>query len=243
MLKPQHHQSMCFVIRGLWLGAALLTAGHLLNWAIGGRLSVETINLFLAKFHLDSENSVAAWFSSLLLTFVAAGWLVLAGVKYRNVGERMPWRLMLLAAVFVLLSCDETASLHELLIAPVRNGLGVGGILHLAWIIPAMGFLMVLGLVVWPLYFQVSPTLRRGAIIAGMLFVGGAIGAEMVGGKMISEGDYGSFAYILTITFEEGLEIVGLLFMLTTMSRDLDPARVTQEAKSGVTATAGVQAA
>ncbi|MEM6459952.1 MAG: hypothetical protein AAF710_11250 [Planctomycetota bacterium] len=217
-------------VKWLWVVAGVLLLFHFLNRLIHGGLSIETLNILLAKFHLDSENSVTAWFSSVLLLLVGAGWLVLYFCKYRRQERPDTWRFGLLAVVFVVLSCDESASLHELLIVPVRRGLGVGGLLYYAWIIPATVFLACLAVVVAPLLRRVSATLRWGSIMAGAVFVGGAIGAEMFGGKITAGGGFDSPGYFLVMTIEEVCEITGVLLMLTVMSRDLGVTETSAEA-------------
>jgi hypothetical protein len=113
-----------------------------------------------------------------------------------------------------LLSLDETAQLHELSIAPLRERFHTTGFLYYAWIVPAgicvgifasayVGFLAKLP----------RPTARL-IVLAGVLYVGGALGVESVSGKQASlYGEY-SAGYHAIITIEELLEMSGLIVFI-----------------------------
>jgi hypothetical protein len=63
-------------------------------------------------------------------------------------GRRFARRWILLGVIFVLLSLDETASFHEMLIHPVRGRLNLEDIeiFHFAWVVPALALLGVLAI-------------------------------------------------------------------------------------------------
>lgn len=72
-------------------------------------------------------SSFALLFSSILLTIIA--------IAHRKNGSAYLWWLGL-AMIFLFLSIDEIASIHELLGKPVRESLGTSGLLFYAWLIP-----------------------------------------------------------------------------------------------------------
>ena len=69
----------------------------------------------MAAFDLDGEGSLAVWFSSMTLTLAAAVALLVYTVRrFRRDDYHGRYRVWIWAAsVFLLMSIDETASLHE----------------------------------------------------------------------------------------------------------------------------------
>ena len=93
----------------------------------------EGVGLSLDGVHAGEANvptlysSVALLSSSMLLAFIALA-------HKRNGSSSLPW--VGLALVFLFLSVDEIASIHEKLGGPVRELLGTSGLLYFAWFIP-----------------------------------------------------------------------------------------------------------
>jgi hypothetical protein len=80
------------------------------------------------------------------------------------------------------MSLDETATLHEKLLHPVRNALHAEGFFYFAWVIP--GALFVLGFLAVTFGFlrRLAADTRRRFLVAGFIYVSGSLGMEMVGG-------------------------------------------------------------
>ena len=100
--------------------------------------------------------------------------------------------------------------MHEWLIGPVRRTLDVSGIFHFAWVIPAICVLAIGLLIYIPFLRYLAPALRNLFIIAGLLYLSGAIGLEMLGGAAAS-GTLDRFIYQFSMPFEELLEMLGLV--------------------------------
>lgn len=166
---------------------------------------------------LDSEQSLPAFFSTLLL-FTSALLLILIARLDRDAPERASkWRV--LAGGFLLMSLDEACSIHERLILPVRHLLGDGelGLFYFAWVIP--GSLVVVAVA---LYFRrflrtLPARVRRRFLAAGALYVGGAIGIELFGGRHAEMYGMSNSGYVLLVALEEGLEIVGVLVFIRAL--------------------------
>jgi hypothetical protein len=67
-------------------------------------------------------------------------------------------------------------------------------------------------------------------LASGAIYVTGAIGLELPGGKFYEAGGIASFGHSMTSTFEEVLELIGIaLFiyaLLSYMSRQFRPLRI-----------------
>ena len=174
---------------------------------------------FLSVFDLGNENNVAAWFSSALL-LTAAALLALIWATRRPGEPRRAW--LALALLFVLLSADETAAMHERLIEPLQRGLDTGGTaFHYAWVIPGIAFVVVVAALCLPFLRRLPPVTRNGFLLGGALFVAGAIGLEMAMGVLLEEVGQG-FLTGVTALGEETLELLGVTVFIATLLHHLE---------------------
>jgi heme A synthase len=161
---------------------------------------------------IDREYNIPTVFSSLLLLLVA---LVLAIVtrleKARTSSAVLYWSI--LSWGFLFMAIDEIGSLHERLISPIRKLLGDRslGIFYFAWIIPAMMLIVILALFFWRFWIHLSRKIRKNLLIASILYLGGCIGCEMLGGYYAELYGFQNFGYGLIASMEEGLEMLGAI--------------------------------
>lgn len=55
--------------------------------------------------------------------------------------------------------------------------------------------------------------------LSGSIFVSGAIGFEMLGGKIVSENGKGTLIYVMFYTLEEFMELLGVVLFIFTLLR------------------------
>jgi hypothetical protein len=96
------------------------------------------------------------------------------------------------------------------------------GYLTFAWVVPGALFVLVLGLI----YLRFLLDMPRGRaalfVIAGGLYVCGAIGMEMLGGDYAFEnGTIETARYLLLTSVEETMEMGGLLLFAYVLMRGL----------------------
>ncbi|MGP3699685.1 hypothetical protein [Rhodobacter sp. NSM] len=173
------------------------------------------------RLDVDFEGSVYTWFSGMLLLLVG---LVSLAIAARALAERDTWRFhwLGLGLVFLILSMDETLSLHEQLSGAMATGEQEESWLYFRWVVPVG--LGVLAFAVSYLRFLANLPRQIAVlmVVSGALFVGGAIGMEILAGKLVSGGGeaiYDGIAYRLLTNVEEGLEVAGVLLFLHTLFR------------------------
>lgn len=167
-------------------------------------------------FWLDREHNVPSWFSSSLLWTCGVTLLLIAMIKQNKITEYV-FHWALLGLVFLVLSMDEAIAMHEWLIEPVRNALGVSGIFHFAWIIPAIILLLIGGIFYIPFLRYLPTNLRVLFILSGAIFLLGAIGMEMIGGAAMS-GEISIDHYQIFMPIEELCEMLGLVLFIHGLS-------------------------
>ena len=165
---------------------------------------------------VDVERSLYTWFSQLMLAGAAV--LLLDTGNRVLPRDRLTGRyLIFLGCVFILLSIDEALALHELLSSRVKGVVGVASpYLMFAWVIPA-GVLCLVGLAASVPFLRRLPVrVRTLMLLSAALFLGGAIGMEMVGGKIFHDHgeDVTVLPYRLAVAVEEGLEGLGVLLFI-----------------------------
>lgn len=174
-------------------------------------------------FHLDEERNIPTLFSTLLLLAAAA---LLAWTRHQEKlqGSRDAAKWTVLALGFTYIAIDEFGHIHENLILPGRELLGDGApnIFHYAWVIPATA--IVLGLAAYFLGFllRLPAATRLGFIVAGVLFVGGAIGFEMLEGRHDTLYGERNLTYMAYVTIEETLEMAGVIVFIHALLHYID---------------------
>lgn len=173
--------------------------------------------------HLNNESNLPTWFSTVLLLGCAAMLAVIASAARRGALTH-PGHWIFLAFIFLLLSIDESARVHERTIVPLRRALDTGGLFYYAWVVPAIGFLVVLAAAYLRFLLALPPPVRTLVVCAAAVYLGGALGVEMLGAAWAEAHGATGLEYDLLVTVEESLEIGGLVifaFALLQFMSDL----------------------
>lgn len=198
----------------LWLASlAVIAAGIFREWYVF-QFGTESFLKDLRHIALNAEYCLPAWYSSLLL-ISAAGLLALATASAARNRERYLFHWAVLAIMFVGLSADEATGVHEVLIEPMHAEMGLSGIFHFGWVIPGAILVGLVGLAYLPFLLAQPGRTQAVFFVAGALYVGGALGMEMVGGYLLTLYGETSLAYIAAFTVEESLEILGATLFVT----------------------------
>ncbi len=113
------------------------------------------------------------------------------------------------------MAIDELMTIHEGLAQPVRDILGLerSGILYFSWVIPGIILVAVLSVSFLKFLFHLPQYARSYFLVAAALFLGGALGCELIGGWIFYHyGDH--VAYVIVATVEESLEMTGIILFI-----------------------------
>lgn len=175
----------------------------------------------LDKLDVNGEMNIPSWWSSLQLS-AAAVLLTLIGLAVRS-GLRAgatPW--FLLSLLFVGLSLEETAAIRDLFNPVLRRWLGASGFFHFAWVIPGALFVAAVGASFLRFLIQLDRRTRTLFLLAGAMYVGGALGLEILGGYLTTRYGQDHLGYILATTLEEGCEMWGVALFVYALMRHLE---------------------
>ncbi len=179
--------------------------------AAGGQLGADDLG---ARFELHTENSLSAWFSSLLLL---ASSPLFALFAIRSRGQRQGRNTLAwsgLAVLMLAMSLDEMASFHEHagVVFDIRVAGFHGGY---SWVAIGFAFVLVFGLVYAPFVRRLAAELRRDLIIGAAVFFGGAVGVETLNAYTAStDGTDATYRYVAQTAVEEGMEMLGAILVI-----------------------------
>ena len=183
------------------------------------RFSFGEDNIFLRKlillFHFDHEGNIPTYFSVLLLLLAAVLLALIAELNRKHMRPHAS-KWATLSWGFLYIAFDEAFQIHEKLIWPFQRLIGEDnlGIFYFAWVIPAVFIVCVLGLFFLKFLLYLSVTERRRFLIAAALYLGGALGMELIGGRHVELYGEENWGYSMITTIEESLEMSGLIFFI-----------------------------
>jgi hypothetical protein len=183
---------------------------------------------FLSLFYAGEEASIPTWYQSFTL-LLSAGLLAIIAVATRKQGGQYARHWLGLSIIFWFLSMDEVIQVHERLgrpnsgVEPILSnylGLTPSGWTYHIWAVPGAAFALIFVLAFLRFLVRLPKETRRLFLVAGTIYVLGALGFETLGGKFVSEfGGFGNWgnvgaipkiiAYTLT-SIEEFLEMLGV---------------------------------
>ena len=164
-------------------------------------------------FDMHGEVTIPTWFSSSVLLLCALAVSGVALLTWRAL-DRYRYHWAGLGLIFLGLSVEESADIHGAVSHKMQNVYETGGIMTYPWVLPAAMLALVVGVLYIRFLRDLNPYTRRLFIIAGCIYLGGALGMELV--EAAYESRFGAdFVYLLMVTVEETVEIAGAILFLT----------------------------
>ncbi len=210
---------------GLLAVFTVLLATHLVVMVLRLELDRDYLLGIAPRLDFDHEGTVPAWFNGLLLAVASA--VTFLWARYAASADRpLTARLIVIGLAFAFLSFDEVAALHERL-----SFLGSGqGLTRLGgWTVLYVPLAVVLGLWLVPLLLRVPRPTAIILVLAGVMFVSGAVLLEGLGTKIVetiagvpitqvSPEQWAeirrNWFYVLEHTAEESLEMCGSILYI-----------------------------
>jgi len=198
--------------------ALLMVVSALIGLSLVGQFSKYVLGHpklkgFVPTFYVDLESTVPTWYSSIALGLTGALLGLIAAAKFKT-SDKFRWHWALLCGLFFFLSMDEIAGIHELLVDPLREALNAGGLLHYTWVIPGAATVVIVGCLYLRFFLNLPRRTQGWFFLAATLFVGGAIGVEMLSGANADLLGEENLDYALIVTIEEFLEMLGIVVFI-----------------------------
>ena len=192
---------------------AFATVGAAVGF-IGAVTGADYMLGFKRLLDLNGERNLPTWFSSGILLAAAALLGGLAADTERP--HRRAW--VFLSIVFVYLSLDEAASIHEMSNAPLRALLHAGPALYFPWIIGGLALAGIVLAVEWRMLRALPPRTAVAFVVSGAVYVAGAVGFEELAAPLYARHAHPVVQAALLVA-EESLEMIGVALFIVALAR------------------------
>ena len=164
-------------------------------------------------FNMDREVNFPTLYTVMLLAICA--FILKQIMKLENTYQKSLVRYWkTLHYIFIYLAFDEALQIHELFIIP-SLGKKLPGIFHFVWVIP-YGLITIFFINYFLKFiFKLPKETNRFFSLSGTLYIGAALGLEMVEGVWVRiAGGMQNFVYSLLASAEEMIEIIAILIFI-----------------------------
>ncbi|MDN3688861.1 hypothetical protein [Cyclobacterium jeungdonense] len=179
---------------------------------------------FVPLFDFDQEYNLPTFYSTLALLYCAVLlWYISVENKNKNIAHSHYWKL--LSLLFLVLSFDEMSSFHNQfsrltkLVFHNITSIANGEIISQSrfWILTYFPILLIVGVYFIPFFLKIPKKTRKSFVIAGTVFIGGAVGVELLGDWYIIFWSEADIYYALLFTLEELFEMIGVLLFIRAL--------------------------
>ncbi len=179
---------------------------------------------FIQMVDLDQEANLPTLFSSVLLLIASFLFYLLAKVSKEKTKEEYKYWLGL-SFIFVFLGFDESATIHETIGDYTEKFVDASGYLHYPWVLSYSLLLIILGILYLRFFLRMEKKIFRSFMLSAFIYLGGAVGFELLGAKESSLHGEDTVLYCTLYTIEESLEMFGvilLIYILLTLLENND---------------------
>ncbi len=162
---------------------------------------------------VNAEETIPTWYATILLFLTAVLLAFLASVKQRTEASYR-WHWLGLAIIFLYLSVDEGAVIHEIFSDPMQEMFNTSGFFAFGWQIVFIPLVIIFVLAYLRFLTHLPPCTRNLFILAGIIYVGGAIVVEGISANQWDVDGGVSFTYLAIATVEEFLEMMGVILFI-----------------------------
>lgn len=192
---------------------ALLVLIHSILIGLFFHLDHPDVFLYLRWFDLDIESNVPSFYSAFSIFFCAFLFFVVATRQRTPVDyETICWYG--LAGLFLFLSADEAVGIHERIGDFVEGFFHATGFLYFPWILPYAVAVLVLALFYLPFLRNLPIRTAVQFVLCGIVYLAGAAGFDMLGGREAELNGYDSATYVVLYTIEEFLEMIAIVGLI-----------------------------
>ena len=176
-----------------------------------------------SRFDVDGEANIPTLYSTVLI-LGAAVLSALVGLLTRAQGGRDRLYWYAIAWILVVMATDEAVPFHNWATEPVRHLFGtLPSGLRFAWVIPALGLTALVSMVFLKFFLRLPPRTRFGIALSAAVYVGGAIGMEMLAGVYMSgQPVRRDVIYIIIFTLEETMEMAGMILYINALLEHIE---------------------
>ncbi len=166
-------------------------------------------------FDFEYDSNLTTWYSSITLLACSLLLAIIAIAKKQD-QDSYSFHWKMLAIIFAVMSLDEVAMLHERAgnLIDILSPVEYTGWLNYQWVLLGIPLTAIIAIAYLRFIVHLPTKTRNLFILAGALFVGGALGLEILAGYQESLNTSSDFLYELFTTIEELWEKLGVLVFI-----------------------------
>jgi hypothetical protein len=157
-------------------------------------------------FDFGIEHNIPTMYSALAILLASALLALIARASDKQEGY---W--IALSFIFLFLALDEATAIHESIGDYFENYIEATGLIYFMWVVPYGVAVLVIGLAFLRFVLSLPKQTRNRFILAGVIFITGAMGIEMPGAAVAEEYGTDTVLYSVLYTFEELFEMLGIV--------------------------------
>jgi hypothetical protein len=193
---------------------ALSEHGYLKNDTLISKAIINYITPYTSTYR---EGNIATYFNSMILLIAAMLCLAIWKSTSHSSGRKKQGGWLAIAVIFLLMSIDEVSMLHEnsgyIAEYILEHVSGASSPIH--WWYPVLLVVAVGALKMAPFLASLPARTRGLLILAGGIYIFGAVGLEAVGHYILDHSETiaigeGRYSFILSYSIEEFLEMIGI---------------------------------
>jgi hypothetical protein len=200
------------VRRWLFSCIALLVLAHVATKIFVRVTGRDYVFGFIPMFDLDLEANIPTLYATLQILLASAlAWLLGSRRFDLSAGEGAFWRVV--AWVLLFMGLDEGVTIHEKVVKLVQFD---NPLLFYPWVVPYIGLVLLIGALLLRGWLKLAPRPRALLAIAGVLYVGGAIGCELAASYIVTQLGPAHWLHEVEMIVEESLELCGIALVIFT---------------------------
>ena len=204
------------IVKSLSVLAGLLVVLHIISLVADHEFGNRITSVMVEKFSMENEGNFPTYFSAFILFFAA----VLFGIisKGLRLSKKPEWQYWSgLSLIFVFLSLDEAIQIHEKLDTDlIWSSFETYDLLAWPWVILYGALAMLIMIVYFKFWWDMPIKYRISFAVAALLYVGSALGFEMLEAREYTTNGGETLRYVVLTTIEECCEIIAIIYLIST---------------------------
>ena len=188
---------------------ALLAFMHLTQMGLYYYIDDRDVFTWIKLLDFDYEGNLPSLYSAVAILFAALLLAVITTHKKRSAQRYLSW--LGLTLIFVFLALDEGTSIHEKIGDLTETYYKSSGYFYYEWLIPYLVLLAIFVVSYIKFLFTLPKAIAIQFVIAGVMFVSGAVGFEMLGAQEADINNTNTVKYSILYTTEELLEMTAIV--------------------------------
>ncbi len=179
------------------------------------------LDQLMKSFYLDAEGNIVTFINALLL-FIPSLILTAISIWKTSVKDKFRFHWIGLALIFLFLSIDEAAVIHENMIKPMRAIVGAEGFFYFAWIIPGIIIVAAFGLLYFMFFLHLENKFKILFMLSLGVYISGVIGGEMISGYYAANLGLKNYTYAVVASLEESVEYIGCSLIIYSLLKYIE---------------------